>query len=238
MKPLLSLSLLLCSAFAVAQTATDITAEPHHHLLLQSDEARVFSFTLPPSEQAHVRYEHNFLFVPIQDGELVIWSEGTSPVPHYLFHPGEVHLWMGGQASGMRNDRPTDFRAVIVEFLNPKVVSYQYDAETGGLAYAGGGVNLPVDPHTKFIDTLAMGAASASDVQLLAGDSLPPPPKEADELLIAVSDLNLKGRRDAHIRKSPGELVWITAGRNWDLTNASSKPARFAAVAFWKQSGN
>ena len=132
MKRLVFLTFLLCSAFAVAQTATDITADPHYHLLLQNDQARVFSFTLPPSEQVKVRYEHNFLFVPIQDGELVIWSEGASPLPHYVFHPGEVHFWMGGQASGMRNDRPTDFRAVIVEFLNPKVVSYQYDPETGG----------------------------------------------------------------------------------------------------------
>ena len=50
------------------------------------------------------------------------------------------------------------------------------------------GVNLPVDPHLKFINTLATGAAGASDVQLLAGDAFPPWPKEADELLIAVSD--------------------------------------------------
>ena len=69
----------------------------------------------------------------------------------------------------MRNDRPTDFRAVIVEFLNPKVVSYQYDPETGGLAYAGGGVNLPVDPHLKFINTLAMGAAGASTCSFWPG---------------------------------------------------------------------
>jgi len=44
-----------------------------------------------------VRYQHNFLFVPIQDGELVIWQEGASPVPHYVFHPGEIHLWLEGK---------------------------------------------------------------------------------------------------------------------------------------------
>lgn len=239
MKPLLLLALLLlCSGFAVAQTAVDMPEDPHYHLLMENDEARVFSFILPPREQVHVRYQHNFLFVPIQDGELVIWQEGASPVPHYVFHPGEIHLWVGGQASSMRNDRPTEFRAIVVEFLNPQVVSYQYEPETGALAYAGGGVNLPVDPHTKFINTLAMGAAAASDVQLLAGDSLPPWPKQADELLIAVSDLDLKAKGDAHIRKSPGRPVWIAAGRNWDLTNASNKPARFTAVAFWKESSN
>jgi len=83
-----------------------------------------------------------------------------------------------------------------------------------------------------------MGAAAASDVQTFGRGFTPALAEQADELLIAVSDLDLKAKGDAHIRKSPGRPVWIAAGRNWDLTNASNKPARFTAVAFWKESSN
>ncbi len=235
MKWLILLTFCASSWPAWAQTAADITAEPHYSLLLQNDQARVFSFALPPSEQVYVRYEHNFLFIPIQDGELVVWPEGASPVPHFRFHQGEVHFWVGSRVGGMRNDGPTEFQAVVVEFLNPKVTSYQYNSETGAMAYAGGGISPPIDPRAKFTNTLAMGAASVSDVQLLAGDSFPPPPKEGEELLIAATDVDLKGEGDTHIRRSAGEVLWIPAGRKWDLSNSSNAAIRFAAVSFWKQ---
>jgi hypothetical protein len=237
MRWLVCLGFCVSSLLVSAQTAVNITADPHYHLLLQNDETRVFSFILPPSEQVYLRYEHSFLLIPLNDGELAIWSEGASPISHFLFHTAEVHFWIGNHVGGMRNDRSTRFRAVVVEFLNPKVVSYAYD-ETGQRTYAGGGVSLPVDPHLRFINSLAMGAAAASEVQLLPGDSFPPPPKVADELLIAVSDVDLKGKGDTDIRRSSGQVAWLAAGRTWDLTNHSSTPARFTAVYFWKQPAN
>jgi hypothetical protein len=234
MKWLLIWCACLFAVAASAQTPVDMAADPHYHLLLQNDQVRVFRLDLAPTEETFVRYNHSYLFISLQNGELVMWTQGTSAIPHYLFHQGEVEFWLAGVEEGLRNDGPNVFRAVIVDFLNPKVSSYQYN-DQGGWNYYGGGINQPVDPHAKFVESMLMGAATTSDVQLLNGDSFPPWPKQADELLIAVSDVDLQGKGDIHVRKSAGTPIWIPSGRTWDLTNASNAPARFTAVAFWKQ---
>jgi len=226
---------LMLAWFASAQTAVDITAEPHHKLLLQNDQVRVFSVTLRPTEQAFVRHEHNFLWITLDDGELVMWSEGVSPVQHYLFPQGDVRFYMGGISFGLRNDRSSDYHGVMVEFLNPKVTSYSYQYQTTGWGFGSGAISPPVDPHVKFVDGMSLGAASASDVQLLAGDSLPPPEKEAAELIIPVTAIDLKLAGDRHIRKSPGEVTWMDPGRKSDLLNAGGGPIRFVVVELLTQ---
>jgi len=234
MHRLLFCGLVFFAALCSAQTPSNIASEPHHHLLLQNDHVRVFSMTLGPREQIFVQHEHNFLFVPLQDGELVMWSNGASALPSFHFARGIFHFWLASQASGMRNDQATDFRAVIVEFLEPKVSGYQYDYQGGGWDYASGAINPPVIPDVKFVDTMTLGPATISDVQLLAGDAFPPPAKPAAELLIADGDIDLNAQADTRIRKSSGDVLWIPAGRTWPLTNATHAPARFAVIQLWK----
>ena len=236
MRWLFLLGLIVSASFAPAQTAAEISGEPHHRLLLENSEVRVFALTLAPREQAYVRHTHNFLFVPLQDGELVLWSAGTSAVQHFLFRRGQVHFWLGERVGGMRNDGSASFRAVIVEFLNPKVTSYGYQYQSGTWDYGSGAINAPVDPDAKFIDEMTVGAASVADVQLLTADTYPPPKKEADELLIAVTELDLKANDDTLIHKASGDVLWIPAGRTWPLTNVAGTAARFAVVALWKAS--
>ena len=228
------LFLLPCSTWA--QTPADITAEPHHKLLLQNDQVRVFSLTLRPTDQAFVRHEHNFLWVTLNDGELVMWTEGVSPVQHYQFPQGDVRFYTGGISFGLRNDRSSDYHGVMVEFLNPKVTTYGYQYQTGDWNYGSGTMSPPVDPHIKFVDRMSLGMATASDMQLLAGDSLPPPQKKAAELIIPVTAIDLMVNGDRHIRKSPGEVMWMDAGRKSDFSNASGGPIRFVVVELQKSS--
>ena len=88
----------------------------------------------------------------------------------------------------------------------------------------------PADPHTRFINTLSLGDATASDLQLLSSDPLPSPEKDDPELLVAVTDIDLKAGESERIRKSSGEVVWIPAGRKSKFINAASDPARLTAV--------
>jgi hypothetical protein len=227
---LLPLVLALASV-AAAQTPVDITAEPHHHLLLENGDVRVFALTLRPMQQAVVRHEHNFLMVSLTDGELVMWGEGASALPNFRFYKGEANFCFAGPFTGLRNDRTTAYRGVIVEFLNPKVSPpYRYISDEQGWGYVTGGVNPPSDPHAKFVDNLPLGAASASDVQLLAGDSYPAPEKPAEELVIPISDLELEAGQDQTIQKSPGQVLWIPEGRKSGFSNAGRSPARFIMV--------
>lgn len=222
--------LLLLAPLAWAQTAADITNEPHHHLLLQYDQVRVFALTLKPTEQSYTRHEHNFLLVTLQDSELVIWSEGQSAVQSFRLPRAETRFVFGGRAVGFRNDRSEEYRGVIVEFLSPKVTTYGYQAQSGTWDYASGAINSPVDPHVKFMNGMQLGTASAVDVQLLANDSFPAPDKTSAELLIPISEVDFRAQEDEHIRRQPGEIVWIPAGRKVPLVNSSAQPARFVDV--------
>jgi hypothetical protein len=146
-----------------------------------------------------------------------------------------VRFFLGGPAAeGIRNDRSAECRYITVEFLNPKVTGHYYQTEAG-LAFTAGGIHAPVDPHVKFANGVDLGAAVAQDVQLLAGDSFPPPEKPAAELLVPITDVDLRKQDDKHIHKSSGEALWIGEGRKSELTNASNSPARFVVVALWIQ---
>ena len=52
-----------------------------------------------------------------------------------------------------------------------------------------------------------------------------------------MTDVDLRAG-DESIRRSPGEALWIPAGRKAKLVNAAEVPARFAVVQFAEAGGN
>lgn len=227
------LGLIFCTVLASAQTSVpdEITREPHHHLLLQNDQVRVFEVTLRPTEHLFVRHQYNFLVVTLQDCEMVIWNEGESEIASFRFNQGDVRFFYGGSARGMRNDHTSEYRNITVEFLNPKVTTFGYQANTGKWGYGGSAIGPPLDPNKKFHSTLKLGVVDASDVQLLQRDVLELPDKGTSELLIPVTDLDVTAGSDLHFRKGAGDAWWIGDGRKADLMNTSPDPARFALIA-------
>ncbi|HEY6185560.1 MAG TPA: hypothetical protein VIW67_25190 [Terriglobales bacterium] len=226
------LGVIFCAALASAQTAVpdEITREPHHRLLLQNEQVRVFEVTLRPAERLFVKHQYNFLVVTLQDCEMVMWNEGESEIASFRFNQGDVRFFYSGSARGMRNDHTGMYRNITVEFLNPKVTTFGYQANTGKWEYGGSAIGPPVDPNKKFHSTLKLGVVDASDVQLLQRDILEPPDKGTLELLIPVTDLDVTRGSDLHVRKRPGDAWWIGDGRKADLMNTSPDPARFALV--------
>ena len=230
------LLLLLFALFASAQTPVDIDAEPHHHRLLENDQVRVFALTLRPTEQAYAMHEHNLLVIALRDCELVMWSEGHSDVQNFPFAQGDARFLFGGRAIGVRNDRSSECQQIVVEFLNPKVTTFGYQYGKGRWDYGISALstpdprNVPVDPHARFTNAMQLGEAVAKDVQLPPGETLPAPEKESAQLLIALSDLDLKRAGEERIRKSPADLAWIPANRRTKLTNQDAHPARFVVI--------
>jgi len=226
------LLLLLCAPLAWAQSAPDMASAPHYRLLFANDRVRVFAVTLKPLERTMARHEHNFLVLTLQDGEVVMWPEGQSDIVGFRFNQGDVRFLFGGRSIGIRNDRTSEYRNVTVEFLDPKVTSYGYQASIGTWDYGAAAINPPVDPHARFMNTLSLGAAAVTDVQLMTRDPLPAPETRGPELLIPVTDIDLKAGENERIRKSAGEVVWILAGRKSAPLNVSADPARLVVVQF------
>jgi len=226
------LMLLLLAPAAWAQTAPDMASAPHYRQLMANDQVRVFALTLRPLERTMARHDHNFLVVALRDCEAVMWPEGESDIVNFHFSQGDVRFSLGGRALGIRNDRTTDYRNVTVEFLDPKVTNYGYQANTGTWGYGASSISPPVDPHGKFMNSISLGVAEVSDLQLLSRDPLPPPEKPGAELLIPVTDIDLKAGEYERVRKSSGDVVWIPAGRKVTFLNATADLARFIVVEF------
>ncbi|HEV2398711.1 MAG TPA: hypothetical protein VGS27_17335 [Candidatus Sulfotelmatobacter sp.] len=218
--------LLLCSCLALTQEPAEISAEPHYTLLLENANVRVYLLTLHPNESALLRLRHSFMTVALQDGEIIIWDEGKSPIQHFQMHNGDTsfrclspicatpELLAKGLAGGFRNDGPKDYRNITAEFLDPTV----------GWAMTSGGTMT--SPASMFL-----GGALVSGVQLEPGDSSAAAQKPRAQLIIPISDINLKGP-GIRIRKSPGEVGWIAPGQPQALTNAGRDRACFIMVEF------
>jgi hypothetical protein len=112
------------------------------------------------------------------------------------------------------------------------VTNYGYQSYPGKWDYGAVSIAPPVDPHARFMNSMLLGIASVNDVQLLSRDPLPPPEKPAAELLIPVTDIDLKAGEYERIRKSSGDVVWIPAGRKSTFLNATADPARLVVVLF------
>jgi len=233
---LLLMCLMVCR-LGWAQAATDIDSDPHYSLLLANDHVRVYQVSLRTGERSFVRHEHNFLVVTLQDCEVAMWPEGNSDIMMQRFVQGNVGFYFGGRAIGLRNEQTATYQNVTVEFLEPKVTTYGYQWSTGKWEYGATGTAVPVDPHLPFANRLPLGPANAIDVQLLPAGSLPSPDHRSAELLIPVTDIDLRAGEDS-IRRSAGEALWIPAGRKAKLVNAAEVAARFAVVQFAEADGN
>jgi len=223
MRPPLLPTLLLASCLAAGQTAADLDAEPHYHLLLENSSVRVFAMTLHPDESAAVRFRHSFMTVALQDGEIIMWDEGKSPIQHFQVHKGEASFhclspicvtpeqMAKGVSGGYRNDRQKDYQNITVEFLDPNI---------GWFTPQGAG--LTGAPGSMFL-----GGAILADAQLQPRDSSPAPEKRGAEILIPLSDVDLKGSETVRVRRSIGQVVWIPAGATSALVNHGRTPAWF-----------
>lgn len=220
MRPgILAVVLASCS-LAFAQQAVDIATEPHYSVLLENDQVRVLALTLLNGESVFARYHHSFLSIPLQDGEIVMWDEGKSPIQHFQVHQGETSFvfltpdqQVKGVSGGILNDRPNDYRNVTVEFLDPNI-----------------GWNILSSGYVKA--SMFLGGAIVADVTLQPGEPYPAPEKRGAELLIPVSDVHLKTPGGIHFREAPGEVTWIEANRISALANAGREAARFIVVEF------
>jgi hypothetical protein len=224
--------LLLLAPVACAQSAPDMASAPHYRQLLANDQVRVFALMLNPLERTMARHDHNFLVVALQDCDVVMWPEGESDIVDFHFNQGDVRFSLGGRAIGIRNDRTTEFRSVTIEFLDPKVTNYGYQAYAGTWTYGAAAIGPPTDPHAKFMNSISLGTANVSDVQLLSRDPFSPPEKPGPELLIPVTGIDVKAGEYERIRKASGDVTWIAAGRKSTFLNATSDPARFIVVQF------
>ena len=227
--PLLALCLVHPLA-AQSETPVAMEDESHHHLLLDNEKVRLFEVDLGAHESIPLtRHDHNYLVITLADSEIASWAEGQAGVITYRYEQNDIRFFFGGPARALRNDTPNAYHNLTIEFLNPKVTTFGYEAKAGKWEYGSSAMLPPKDPQKAFTDTMDLGEARARDVQLLPDDPYSEPEKDVDELLIPLTDIELK-KAGERIRKDRTEPLWIPAGRKVKLVNDATVPARMVVL--------
>jgi hypothetical protein len=221
-------------AWTQARAPVDADTEPHHHLMLANGQVRVFAVSIPAGQDIYVRHQHNFLTVTLEDGRLVMWIEGANPGLIFPVNAGDTRFFLGGPALGMRNDGRTRYKNITVDFLDPQVTTYAYQnnrtPDQPSWDYGSSGAMAPpVDARSGFVHALSLRVAVARDVRLLPGEQFAPPNRPANELFIAVTDLDLAPPDGEDLKKQPGEVSWLER-RTSALVNQGKNPVRFVVL--------
>jgi hypothetical protein len=230
-----SRTLLVLTAALTAQATkeVEITAEPHHHLVLTNDEVRVFSVDVPAhSETLMHRHRHDYIYVVLGASEVVNAVQGKDPVTINL-HDGDTQFLPGGFAHIARNLAAQPFRNVTVELLQDdkrRHSTFQWDT-TRGLDILHGGTS-----EILFVkDTVRV-----TEFELQPGGMVPISP--APYLLVAVSNLELLQTQpnasvsaSTRIPRHSGEVQWFPVHHHNTLTNAGHGVAKFITLEFPKE---
>ena len=221
---------LMGSTFAQNESTVDIADESHHHLILDNEKVRVFAVDLRAHDSTPLtRHDHNYLVITLADSEIASWAEGQAGVITYRYNQNDIRFFFGGPARALRNDTPNAYHNLTVEFLNPKVTTFGYEAKAGKWEYGSSAMLPPKDSQNAFVDSMDLAEAKVKDVQLLPEDAYPEPDQDVDELLIPLTDIELK-KAGERIRKDRAEPLWIPAGRKAKLVNDATVPARMVLV--------
>ncbi len=213
--------------FAQSATEVDITAEPHHHLVLQNKYVRVFKVEVPPQQSTLMhRHPYDYAYVTLGAVDLVNDIEGR-PAASLKLQDGETRFSPRNFAHAVRDLSSTPFRNVTIEFLQGRTAGSTSAkwAEDRGLQILNGGTE-----DILFVKD----DARTSDVLLNPHGTLPKTKSAAAELIVAVTELSLQagsGRgEEQQIDLMAGDIRWLRAAPS--LVNVGARSARFICFQF------
>jgi quercetin dioxygenase-like cupin family protein len=226
MIPKLAVLAALLPALALAQpTASEVAidAEPHHHLVLENAQVRVFQVEVAPHAATLMhRHVHDYVFVTLGAAEVENDVAGKPPVPLKL-QDGETRFSTGGFAHLAKNLGDTPFRNVTIELLQPGM--------------AAGGDEKPRElPGVTITPVLFKDGVRVSDIRLKAGGAIPRHHHAGPHLVVAVTDLSLRNEVEGQTATTrtlkAGEVAWIPGGITHALTNLTPGEARLITLEF------
>jgi hypothetical protein len=226
--------LLTVCAFAIstqAQSATclDLADEPHHRLLFQNQDARVFLLELPrlASTQSHC-HSHPYLYVIAAASRTLDTVDGHAGISRD-WNESEARFIYPPMKHVVRNESINPFRELIVETLhgaqyNPLDGNYDGDLFPGDLGGA----------KPTWTVSFSRGPLTASRTQLAPGAELSV--SSPNHVLLAVTDLELQeqesGKATETLELRAQDVRMLPGGSTFKLVNASQHSAKFVLVEF------
>ena len=218
----------LAAAAAQSGREVEIVAEPSHRLLLQNNYVRVFSVEIAPQATSELhRHRHDYVFVTLGAGDLTDAVAGRTAARLKL-QDGETEFVSGGFAHQVRNLANTPLRRVTIELLQDekarKSPPAKWEDERGLQILEGGTQDI----------LFVKDGVRVSEVGLQSGGMLPAEKKAAPRLLVAVSEVELRGHGGSAVAKHlrAGEVWWIAGGVAPALMNVGRSAEKFIMLEF------
>ncbi len=230
---LIFLPLLWAAVSLTAQTTSaqdvEITAEPHHHLALENEFVRVFKVDVPPHADTLMHWHrHDYVFVTLGASEVSNDVQGKPPVTLKL-QDGETRFISGNFAHIARSLSDQPFRNVTIELLQDEKNRSRSESKSDrGVTILQGGTR-----DVLFVKD----GVKTTDVQLNPGAIIPRHHHAYPHLVVAVTDLELKGDNadgtaSSMMKLSAGDIQWVPAGATHTVTNVAKHPAHYIALEF------
>jgi hypothetical protein len=228
-------AVLIVAIMLAAQAAApevEITAEPHHHLTLENKSVRVFNVQIDPNTETLTHWHrHDYIAITLGQAEITNTVKDKTPVD-VKFQDGDTRFAAASFAHVVRCTGSQPFRNVTIELLQDEALRHGQS---------------PWDPkqnEDRALNTFDGGsqqilfvkdAVRTSEIELQPGATVPKPPHNGPELLVALNDFDLrtsegKDSKPEHFRT--GESKWFE-GSHWHvLANAGTTPAKFVTLEF------
>ena len=235
---LITFSVIASSLVLRAQTAApaevDITAEPHHHLVLENQYVRVFSLEIPPHgiTQLH-RHGHDYISVNLGLSQVENDVVGKPPAKLTL-QDGETRFVPGAFAHLGKNLSDQPFHTVIIELLQDEKARHSPPPKWGVNGDEERGLHI-LNGGTRDILFVKDGVR-VSDLELQPGGVLPKHHHTGPHLVVAVTDLDLRsdveGKGPQQIQLKAREVAWGKGGDTHTVTNTGKQNARLITIEF------
>jgi quercetin dioxygenase-like cupin family protein len=210
---------------AQAAPEVEITAEPHHHLVLQNLYVRVFKVEVAPQEATLMhRHRHDYVYVTLGSTEISNQVEGKPPTTIKL-QDGEVKFTPGNFAHIARALAATPFRNITIEFMRPHPAR-RWEEGRRLQVFSGG------TQHILFVED----GVRVSEIELQSAGVIPKHRHTGPHLVVALTDLVLRsqlpGATGSNVELKAGDVKWVPGGFTHTLTNVGDQLARFVTLEF------
>lgn len=229
---LAALLLLTLSLWAQQTSPVDITAEPHHHKVVDNAFIRAYAVQVDPKASSLMhRHSHDYLSISLGDAEILNAKEGAQPVTA-KFKDGDVRFTAAPLVHVVTDTLDTPFRNITVELMQP-TTNQKACTESCSIA-------VPCDAADK-TQCVTVDKVMGSDqwtvtrITLPAGARYPQHAHAGHFLVIPLTDADLKVKNqngsEAEDHPKTGQVRWNDPLTH-AITNAGSTPAKVVVLEF------
>jgi len=233
MKYCAALIVAIMLAAQAAAPEVEITAEPHHHLVLENKFVRVFDFQVDPNTETLMHWHrHDYVAVALTPGEILNSVAGKAPAS-VKFQPGDTGFSAATFAHAVRCTGNHPFRNLTIEILNddalrrtPSPWDPKLNEDRALNIFNGGSQQI----------LFVKDAIRVSEFELQPGATVPMHHHKGPHLFVAVNDLDLrsdaKGLAPIPTHFNAGDTKWLPGNYSHSLTNTGTRSAKFVALEF------